>query len=122
METRIIKGVVMSVSLFIKYQTVGKETDLVAIATEKIFEEYWQPASATLGLKWIPLFQVGLPLNAQDVPDIEDELLLLKEKVSSGAIATIPESIAKLIVSRIDELIPALRKVQENPDAEGYVG
>ena len=112
----------MSVSLVIKYRTPGKEADLVPITTERTFEEYWQPASAALNLKWIPLFQIGLPIDAQDVPDIVDELLLLKKEVSSGAIPAIPESIVNLMVSHIDELIPALRKVQENPDAEGYIG
>ena len=114
----------MSVSLLIEYDNPKKEARLVPIATEQVFEKYWQPACSKLGLQWVPLFQSGLPLRKSDkrndIPPIVDELTRLKQFLSNKAQRDIPQDVAKQIVSRIDNLLLELHDIREDAEAEGY--
>ena len=111
----------MSVGLVIKCQDGETEARLVPIATERIFEEYWQPMCSALGLRWVPLFQSGLPLKSDDIPDVLDELLQLKAFLSNKPHPSIPEDMANHVVSRIKMLMRELQQIQEDPKAEGWI-
>jgi hypothetical protein len=98
----------MSVSLVVEYSDPEKNTRLIPIATERIFDEYWQPACKALGLKWIPLFQSGLPLPPEDIPDVLEELSRLETHLSSGSRPDIPADVREQILSRIGMLVREL--------------
>ena len=112
----------MSVSLLITSHNSEKENRLVPIATEGTFQDYWQPTSASLGLKWVPLFQGGIPITAEDIPFIIDELGTLRNYVSSETHPSVPQDMANLMEARIDELIPELKRLREDNDADIYIG
>ena len=112
----------MSVALLITYQNPGKENRLVPIATERTFQEYWQPASAALGLQWVPLLQGGVPITTEDIPFLVDELGRLKNYVSSESHPALPQDMANLILERVDTLLLELRHLQDDKDAEIFIG
>ncbi len=112
----------MSVVLLVTYHNPDKENRLVPIATEGIFQDYWQPTSAALGLQWVPLFQGGIPITAEDIPFIIDELGILRNYVSGKIHLLIPQDMANLMVKRIDTLIPELKHLQDGDDAEIFIG
>lgn len=111
----------MSVSLLIKYHNPGKRSRLVPIATEDTFEQYWQTASSRLALKWVPIFQSGLPLRNDDIPLIVAELDRLRDYWVESGQHDIPREIAEQLLSRVKNLLIELKGIQEDPDAEGYI-
>jgi hypothetical protein len=36
----------------------------------KSLEQYWAAGCNALGLRWVPLFETGVPLAAADLPDV----------------------------------------------------
>ncbi len=112
----------MSVVLLITYHTSEKENRLVPIATEGTFQDYWQPISAVLGLKWLPLFQGGVPIPAEDIPCIIDELSTLRNYISRKFHPALSQDMANLMEARIDTLIPELEHFQDDKDAEIFIG
>jgi hypothetical protein len=45
----------------------------VPIATEQVFREQWVSAAIKLGLRWLPRFQAGTPLEHNDLPEVISE-------------------------------------------------
>jgi hypothetical protein len=109
----------MSVSLFYKDQQSGEER-VVPISTERVFEEYWQPAALELGLKWIPLFQSGLPLSAEDIPEVIEELTRLRLQLRAKKSGKSPED--EYVAERLERLISELEAIAAKTDAEAYIG
>ncbi|OWR32383.1 hypothetical protein CDO73_01895 [Saccharibacillus sp. O23] len=70
----------MSVAAFVINECDANNTNFyVPIATEEFFEKYWKPAAEELGLIWIPLFQFGLDITAEDMESVNTELDALQE-------------------------------------------
>ena len=111
----------MSVSLLVEYNDPQKEDLLVPIAAEEVFEKYWQPATARLGLQFVPLFQSGLPIKKNDIPLIISELTRLRRDIASRISSTLPQEMREHIVKRIDTLLVELKLLQEDARAEGYI-
>ena len=60
----------MSVALSIQPRgTSGAAARTVPVATQDVFKRYWLPGSEALGLKWVPLFETGIPLGKDDIPE-----------------------------------------------------
>ncbi|GAB1543817.1 hypothetical protein NUACC21_64930 [Scytonema sp. NUACC21] len=112
----------MSVSFFAKSSTSENTEHFIPVSTEEIFEEYWQPACSKLGLKWIPLFQTGLPLEVEDISSVIQELKQLKQFFLNPSEFNIPENIKEYVIMRIQNLINELHKIQETPFVEAYIG
>jgi hypothetical protein len=108
----------MSVSLFMKGPDRAER--VVPISTERVFEDYWQPAATKLGLKWVPLFQTGLPLTMDDLPVVLTELALLKGEF--GHSESLPPDIAEYVTGRVENLISALESTKHNGHVEVYIG
>ena len=106
----------MSVSLFIQYCDSDKQSDIIPVATEENFREYWQPICKYLDLKLVPLFQTGLPVIREDTPFIVDELLQIKDFLFSKENSSMSADIAEHIVSRIENLLIGLKQISESPD------
>ena len=82
-------------------------SDGIPVATEAAFEALWKPGIEALGLRWLPHFQTGLPLDPDDWPEISDEL----EKLRQWAAASLAEEEAAYVIRRIERLLlelPAL--------------
>ena len=110
----------MSVALFLKYGTPGREERLVPIATQQLFDKYWLPVSEEIGLQWIPIFRSGLPLNMEDIPFVTDELVRLREYMLQ--VATIPLEVREHAKERIDRLADELQTAQKDTDVHLYIG
>ncbi|MFW5443932.1 MAG: hypothetical protein ACKE51_06475 [Methylococcaceae bacterium] len=51
----------------------------IPISTEKFFKEVWLPLAKDLDLQWIPVFQTGIEILKEDLPNIFSELDKLEE-------------------------------------------
>jgi hypothetical protein len=109
----------MSVALYLKKADDGEDR-VVPISTERVFEDYWQPAAQKLGLKWVPLFQTGLPIESEDIPPVLDELGQLKAEFDR----TRPGSadVSDYVRERLDRLIAELSELANNGRSEVYIG
>jgi hypothetical protein len=100
----------MSVALSIQPRgTSAAAPRIVPVATQDVFKSYWVPASETLGLKWVPLFETGIPLAKEEVPDVLQELRALDDWIRRNA----PET-AALIGARLQRLIAELGALVES--------
>jgi hypothetical protein len=111
----------MSISLFVQYPVSGSDC-LSPVSTEQVFKEYWQPACLKLNLKWIPLFQPGLPLEIEDIPIVIEELKQLNEFFLSSSKSNVQMNIREYITERIQNLITELDKLRETSFVEAYIG
>lgn len=109
----------MSVALIISPKAgvaiVEGSSKTIPIATQEIFNAYWKQGGQVLGLRWVPMFETGIPVQEDDIPDVVFELKRLAEWARRSAV---PDS----VVARIDVLIAALVKVQGSPDVDVFVG
>jgi|GEM_PF-1002661 len=113
----------MSVSLSISYKEASKKEQLVPIATEKLFESYWQPIAIRLDSHWIPLFQTGLPVSNEDLPEIMGELRAMESWLCSKIAANTSDEVYTHILKRLTTLIEKLDFANNNPDIqELYIG
>jgi hypothetical protein len=108
----------MSIGLMIESKIPARKGDFVPVATEESFQKYWQPGCVALHLRWVPLFQTGLPLQHEDITPVLDELVLLKQWLSSE----MPAVVSQTVVSRIEEVMQALQKIQGDLQVEVYIG
>ena len=49
------------------------------VATEAIYSTYWLPAATKLGFMWLPLFQTGMTIAAEDFPSVRGEFALISD-------------------------------------------
>jgi hypothetical protein len=113
----------MSISLLIELkESSRKEARLVPIATEQIFSIYWQPACDILDLKWITLFQSGLPIdNEEERRMIVSELSQLKLHFVKDE-QVLDRSAIDHIISRIDDLTREIMSISDLDLYELYIG
>lgn len=108
----------MSIELMIQPKGHGPEmARTVPIATHAMFDLYWAPAAQTLGLSWVPLFRTGVPVNADDIADIVEELLALRRAIEISASGD-----DGVVLPRIDRLLSELRSTGHDPDVDLYIG
>jgi hypothetical protein len=111
-------GANVSISLLVKPAGKGLEGAVsVPLATEDVFKRYWSPVCAALGLKWVPLFQTGLPVGMDDIGEVLSELLEIRRWLDER-----PEQGASVIRPRLDAVITELERVASSPDVEIYIG
>jgi hypothetical protein len=109
----------MSVALSIQPRdTSASAARLVPVATEDVFKRHWLPGSEALGQKWVPLFETGIPVDAEDIPEVLAELRALQTWTREHAPAS-----AAVIRERLERLILELTSLQENLEqAELFIG
>ena len=109
----------MSVALSIQPRgTSGAAPRIVPVATQEVFKRYWLPGSESLGLKWVPLFETGIPLAKEEVPDVLRELRALDDWTRLHA----PET-AAVIGARLERLIAELSALVESLEqVEVFIG
>ena len=73
----------MSISLIV-LEPKSEEYLLVNIplATEEVFKRIWLPGAEQHSAVWLPLFQFGVDITAQDFAEVSQELNLLREWVA----------------------------------------
>lgn len=84
----------MSVALLVE-SPLGNQ--LTPIATEAVFAQYWLTAALELGLRWVPLFQSGLPIPLADRDDVLTELRCLRQHWVARGEAALTERLERLI-------------------------
>jgi len=76
----------------------------IPLASEKFFEDIWEPLAEELELQWIPTFLSGVDVIEDDLDDIVSELekleVLAKEKLNQDNFSQLQERI-KLIKDKL---------------------
>jgi hypothetical protein len=90
----------------------------VPVAPFQTFREVWLPACKALGLKWVPMFETGIPIDVDDVPDVRAELRSLKAWLAQPG----NHDAASVMGERVDNLIEGLEEASRNPTAHIFVG
>lgn len=109
----------MSVCAFIlNPQNDFERNYFIPIATESFFKECWMPAIESLCLRWTVLFSTGIDVEEGDVPNIMNELLLIKE----WAHKNLGEEQRIKILERIEGLQEELPKAFQRREAIVFIG
>ncbi|CAM4249981.1 hypothetical protein HCA64_03130 [Listeria booriae] len=91
----------------------------IPVATEEAFKKYWLKASQDMQLMWVPIFESGVVIEAEDLEAIVDEL----KKVKVWSLENIENlEIQKGAVDRIDYIIGTLPKGFAQRDTKLYIG
>lgn len=104
----------MAVELLITNKRTGAG-ELVAIATSRVFRDYWRVGSAGLGLRLIPLLEDGL-FEKKDIPNLLTELAQLRDWFQKSQ----SPNEARELAQRVDNAVQALERVAK--DAELTIG
>ncbi len=96
------------------------QAQVIPIATERVFVDYWRPLAHKLGLVWVPLFQSGLTVTEDDIAPIVQELTTLKQALAVDDHG-VPQDISDQMGSRLHTLIMELEHLHGNPAAMGYI-
>jgi hypothetical protein len=107
----------MSIALLIEYQDSNKN-ELVPVATEESFKEYWLPAVSRLSLEWIPLFETGVPLAYEDIGDVCRELEMIITWMERSREPDVPAA----VIYRARNLLEKLTILRARPECELYIG
>lgn len=83
----------------------GGSSSSTPLATEAIFEKLWMNGAMAIDAKWIPLFQSGIDVEADDLPSLCDELRALRRWAEATGMQDDDQA---LMLSRIDT---ALRRL-----------
>ncbi len=68
----------MSIALLIEYFD-GRKTKYTPVATQSTFAEFWLPVTKMHELKWVPLFETGVPIELDDLSEVLIELNKMRE-------------------------------------------
>ena len=109
----------MSISILVKELPEGDaKAELIPLATEEAFRRYWVPGCDALGLRWVPLFQTGVPLQREDLAQVLTELRALREWMGSSP----SDEGTAAVCSRLDAAFLALERVAAVPEADIFIG
>lgn len=100
----------MSVSLLISGKDIPEEKwENIPIASEESFKKLWLPLSKDLDLEYVPLFEIGLDIDAENLNDVIKEMKLLEEALKKAAKTnesyTIPLERARNIINILPNLL-----------------
>ena len=88
---------------------------MIPVATQEVFKTYWKQGAQVLGLRWVPLFETGIPVQEDDIADVVSEL----EKLANWARQS---EVPDFVVTRIDVLIESLVEVRGSSGVDVFVG
>lgn len=109
----------MSVAAFINDPINEEEDNLyIPIASENFFVSYWKPACQALDLKWIPLFNIGIDITKENLPEIISELT----KLQDWAKQNLSDEKSEHIRERIELLIRQFPSIFKRDDVSLFIG
>lgn len=111
----------MSVSLLVQRRNGASVSSLTPISTEEFFAQHWQPLISLLNLRWMALFQSGLPMTYEDISPILDELFTFRRYLSALQASESDPAIQHM-TTRSDMLITELQAMKDDLTAEAYIG
>lgn len=72
----------MSVAILIEFKAPDREELYIPVAAQGVYSTEWVPMARKLGLKWLPLFRTGSPVDVEDLPTVVDEIRQLRAALS----------------------------------------
>lgn len=108
----------MSIALIINSLPETDPEGYIPVSTEDAFEKKWLPGCEALKLRWVPLFQGGLDINRESIPEILDELSRLRSWMADN----FEKDDASFFHGRLDRLAEKLRQVKGDPALNAWIG
>ncbi|GIN87394.1 hypothetical protein J6TS2_37800 [Heyndrickxia sporothermodurans] len=109
----------MTIGVFIlNPQNEFEKNFYIPIATESFFNECWLPAIESIGLQWSELFSIGVDIEKENVADIIEELIQIKE----WARKNVHEEHQNKLFERIKILQEKLPQAFRRKDAVVFIG
>lgn len=109
----------MSIAAYINDPIDEEESNLyIPIASENFFLSCWKPACQALNLKWIPLFNIGIDVTEEYLPEIISEL----EKLQDWSEQNLDSKEYEQIRKRIELLIEKFPIIFKRNDISLFIG
>lgn len=109
----------MSVLAFILEPTDEFEKEFsIPVASESFFNECWVPAIKALQLKWVEHFSRGIDIKKEDLDEVINELLQIRE----WSLDNVFEAKQEHFLYRIDLLITKLPSAYRRDNVVVFIG
>jgi hypothetical protein len=105
----------MSVAILIEFKAPDREELYIPVAAQGVYSTEWVPMAKKLGLKWLPLFRTGSPVDVEDLFVVVEEIRQLR-----AALSVEPRKAA--LLERIDFILEALDEVKTEEIASVFIG
>ncbi|RKH02103.1 hypothetical protein [Corallococcus carmarthensis] len=108
----------MSICILMKQRPESATSEeLIPLASEEVFRRYWVPGCVALGLRWVPLFRTGVPLQKEDLGPVLTELRALRQWMEEQ-----PDEGTVAVRSRLDEALMILERAAALPETDIFIG
>lgn len=91
----------------------------IPLATESIFDNYWEKAANQLNLVWVPVFSSGIIIEYEDLPFIINELNLIINWVKDHVTHLETQ---KALSNRIEYILENLSVIFKQKNIQLYIG
>jgi hypothetical protein len=105
----------MSVAILIEFKEHGRKDLYLPVATEGEYGREWVENAEKLGLRWLPLFQAGTSVAAEELSAVVKEIQQLRTKLAGD-----PKKAATL--ERIDFILESLGELSPEEISRVFIG
>jgi hypothetical protein len=105
----------MSVAILIGFKAPDRQEHYIPVATQGVYSTEWVPLAEKLGLRWLPLFRTGIPVDVEDLPAVLEEIRRLRTALEGD-----PKK--AWLQERIDSILEALDEVDPGDIARIFIG
>lgn len=109
----------MSIVLLYGYSGV-EDREMVPVAAQATFRNYWKPACELLGLEWILSFETGAFVEVERVGEVVCEFRKFRDWVE-GRSGWSEDDKAR-VVARVEAVVSGLEAAAKIPDVEIWIG
>jgi hypothetical protein len=85
------------------------ENFYIPVATEDVYKRVWLKGAQELGAYWLPMFESGIEVSANDFEEVSRELVQLRNWVLTPSSFPLDAVEKEKIVERIDLLLEGLK-------------
>lgn len=109
----------MSISMFfVSPQTPEEKKFYLPVCTEDVFNRVVLPAAERVGAKYVPLFEVGFEISADDASAIFEELCCVANQIEADA-----SDATSYILPRLKNLQTEIERIfNYRPEGVLYIG
>jgi hypothetical protein len=112
----------MSIRLTVESKNFQGGEITIPIAAQRVFTGNWLLVAEKLNLEWVPLFEGGISITEESAQIVIDELATMREFLLENSLIELTHAMSKEIIERIEKMIPLLRVLQEDPNAQIWIG
>jgi ABC-type uncharacterized transport system permease subunit len=109
----------MSVGTLVTFRNAELRTEYLPLASEIAFRSFWLPLARSQNLKWFPLFESGVSLPLDAIPEVLEEVLKLQQAIG---VASFPAKQRAEMMKRAELLKSLLKNLNLEEVKEIFIG